>query len=133
VSFDFARVCLRNCARGRTIESLTLGCKGGVLQVTPVLQGQGFRDVDLWDTDEYLNWNFTANAPRGTLLYALDARSPGYATDMGIVGLSKKGPKGRSSSKIPFRVPKCLLSYRPTPHCSQDCSLQPQTIVTRRA
>jgi hypothetical protein len=72
----------------------------------------------LGDTNEYLYWNFTANARRGTLLYALDARSPGYATDLGMVGLSRKGLKGRSSSKITFRVPKGLLSYQPTPHCS---------------
>ena len=48
----------------------------------------------LGDTNEYLYWNFTANARRGTLLYALDARSPGYATDLGIVELSQKRPQG---------------------------------------
>jgi hypothetical protein len=44
------------------------------------------------NTDEYLYLylNFTANAQRGTLLYALDARSPGYAIEMSMGELSKE-------------------------------------------
>jgi hypothetical protein len=33
------------------------------------------------NTDEYLYLKFTVNAQRGTLLYALNARSPGYAIE----------------------------------------------------
>jgi hypothetical protein len=62
----------------------------------PGPSGQGSSVVDLGDTNEYLYWNFTANARCGTLLDTLDARSPGYATDMGMIQIriSKKRPQG---------------------------------------
>ena len=75
------------------------------------------------NTDEYLYLylNFTANAQRGTLLYALDARSPGYAIEMSMGELSKETLLRPTPLQIPSGLQKASFQTNLRVIAHKDC------------
>ena len=97
------------------------------MQDTPGLLTQAAALLAGINTDEYLYLNFTANAQRRTLLYALDARSPGYAIEMSMGELSKEPLSISNPPKPPFGPQKASFHINLRLNAPKDCSLWPQT------
>ena len=73
------------------------------------------------NTDEYLYLNFTANAQRGTLLFTLNARSPGYAIETSMGGLSKETLLRPTPLQIPSGLQKASFQTNLRLIAHKDC------------